>query len=201
MNEGGRRRPDMRVGFDARWYNDSGVGVYVSELVRALAASPRDFDLVVYEDPKNPLPDLETASCERIRLYSSKYSLAGQLELRRRGRQDKLDVFHSPFYAAPLTLSCPVVVTVHDLIPFLFQIYSWPKQSLVKLGYRVAAWRARHIVADSENTATDVRNILGVPKERISTIHIAAQSCFKPEGDERELEHLREKFGLTPPYV
>jgi glycosyltransferase involved in cell wall biosynthesis len=191
----------MRVGFDARWYNDSGVGVYVLELVRALAASAKDFDLIVYEDPSNPLPNMEGAGCERVPLYSPKYSFAGQVELRQRARRDKIDVFHSPFYAAPLILSCPMVVTVHDLIPFLFPIYPWPKQWLVKMGYRMAARRAKHILADSRNTATDVHNILGIPEARISTIHIAAQSCFKPEGDERELERLKEKFGVRPPYV
>src|SRR5262245_32956242 len=191
----------MRVGFDARWYNDSGVGVYVLELVRALAASARDFDLIVYEDPRNPLPDMEGAGCERVPLHSPKYSFAGQFELRQRARRDKIDVFHSPFYAAPLILSCPMVVTVHDLIPFLFPIYPWPKQWLVKMGYRMAARRARHILAVSRNTATDVRNILGVPEGRISTIHNAVQSCFKPEGDEQELQRLKKEYGVRPPYV
>jgi len=38
---------------------------------------------------------------------SAKYSLAAQFELRRRIRQDKLDVFHTPFYMMPLAAGCP----------------------------------------------------------------------------------------------
>src|ERR1700674_5138503 len=111
----------MRVGFDARWYNDSGVGVYVAELLRAMAQLPRDFELIAYEDPQSPVPGLAGLPIVRTQVRAPKYSISEQLELRRRSHHDKLDIFHSPFYVAPLGLNCPLVVTVHDLIPFLFR--------------------------------------------------------------------------------
>src|SRR5258708_2658681 len=124
----------MRVGFDARWYNDAGVGTYVAELLRALVRRA-DCELVVYENPGNLVPGLDGLTGKRISISSAKYSLAAQFELRRRIRQDKLDVFHTPFYVMPLAARCPVVVTVHDLIPFLFRIYPCPKRSIVKMQY------------------------------------------------------------------
>src|SRR5260370_28122281 len=117
----------MRVGFDARWYNDSGVGVYVAELLRAMtAAEQRRFELLVYENPLNPVPELEGARFVRVAVKARKYSLAEQLEFRTRAKQDRLDVFQTPVYAAPLALSCPVVVTSPHLIPILFPIYNLP---------------------------------------------------------------------------
>jgi glycosyltransferase involved in cell wall biosynthesis len=191
----------MRVGFDARWYNDSGVGVYVAELVRAVGASPRDFEFIVYEDPRNRIPGLEALAVERIPVQAPKYSVAEQFELTRRARLDELDVFHSPFFIVPVGVRCPVVVTVYDLIPFLFPMYPWPKEWMVKLGYRIAARRARHILVPSQNTARDIRMILRVPDERISSIHIAARSGFEADGGTGELERLKEKHAVRPPYV
>jgi len=191
----------MRVGFDARWYNDAGVGTYVAELLRALVRRA-DCELIVYENPGNLVPGLDGLTGRRISVRSAKYSLAAQFELRRRIRQDKLDVFHTPFYMMPLAAGCPVVVTVHDLIPFLFKIYAWPKQWMVKLGYRAAASWAAHIIADSQNTANDIQRILRVPAERITTVHCAApQDQFHPRANAGELQSLREKFGVQPPYV
>ena len=74
-------------------------------------------------------------SAQIVPIKAGKYSPLASLEFRRRTQQDKLDLFHSPFYVMPL-LECPVIVTVHDLIPFLFPIYPWPKQQMVKAGYR-----------------------------------------------------------------
>ncbi|HYL92817.1 MAG TPA: glycosyltransferase, partial [Alphaproteobacteria bacterium] len=153
------------VGFDARWYNRSGVGTYVAELLNALAPLQGDFRLLVYESPGNPVPGL--ANVERIPLAAGKYSPLGQIALWRRSRKDQLDVFHSPFYPVPVLASCPVVVTVHDLIPFLFDGSNRLKRPLVKAGYRLAVQKARGIICTSHQTASDVRRLLGVADDRI----------------------------------
>jgi glycosyltransferase involved in cell wall biosynthesis len=192
----------MRVGFDARWYNDSGVGVYVVELLRAMAAVGQPaFELIVYEDPRNRVPQLDGQPVSRMPVAAPRYSLAEQFELRRRARLDKLDLFHSPFYVMPLGLSCPVIVTLHDAIPFLFSIYSWPKSWMVKTGYRTAASRAQHIIAVSGNTANDIREILKVPEERITVVYNGTRECFQPVPGQSELVSLLEKFDVQSPYV
>jgi len=191
----------MRVGFDARWYNHSGVGAYVGGLLPGLAAVSRDIDLVVYADPGNPVPGLDRLPLTVIPVHAAKYSLGEQIELSRRARADKLDIFHSPFFAVPIGTSCPIVVTVHDLIPFLFRIYPWPKQAMIKMAYRMAALRARHVIADSENTARDVQCILGVPIERITAIHLAPGESFNHTQGHGDLESLEEKYAVRPPYV
>src|SRR6266852_5690824 len=99
----------MRVGFDARWYNDAGVGTYVAELLRALMRRG-DCELIVYENPGNLVPGLDGLTGKRVSVDAGRYSLAAQFEFRRRIRQDKVDVFHSPFYGMPLAAGCPVVV-------------------------------------------------------------------------------------------
>jgi glycosyltransferase involved in cell wall biosynthesis len=98
-------------------------------------------------------------------------------------------------------MDCPVVVTFHDLIPFLFRIYSWPRQEMVKMGYRAAARRAQHVIAVSDNTAKDIRKILSVPEERITVVHNGAAECFQPTQGHGDLDILRSKFGVYPPYV
>src|ERR1051326_5963881 len=121
----------MRVGFDARWYNGSGVGTYVAEIINALTDFRDDFDLVVFEHPDNPLP-IAASNVRRVPVLSSRFSLASQLEIRALCKSAQIDVFHLPYqYAAPLLLPCPLVITVHDLIPFLFRTRSWHKQMLV----------------------------------------------------------------------
>ncbi|HEY2115311.1 MAG TPA: glycosyltransferase family 1 protein [Candidatus Angelobacter sp.] len=189
----------MRVGFDARWYNKSGVGSYVAGLLPALARA--GCELVAYVDPENPVPALDELKLQIVPVRSGKYSPSSSLEFRRREKEDKLEVFHCPFYATPL-LKCPVVVTIHDLIPFLFPIYPWWKQKIVQAGYRRTARRAAHIIADSLATANDVHKVLDVPQKRISTVHLAADGeMFHPCADVREREQLRNKFGIEPPYV
>ncbi|MCU1286036.1 MAG: mshA 5 [Acidobacteriales bacterium] len=192
----------MRVGFDARWYNDSGVGTYVAELLKAMASLDRDFDLLIYEDPENLLPQMDGKSVERIPVSSGKYSLTGQIELAWRCKRDAVDVFHSPFYILPLAAPCTTVMSLHDLIPFLFEIHKEPKQSLVKAGYKVATHRSTHIVTGSKHTAGDVQSILQVPPEKVSVIQYAVSTAhFHANRNADELQYLEERYGIHPPYV
>jgi glycosyltransferase involved in cell wall biosynthesis len=192
---------NVRAGFDARWYNDSGVGVYVAQLLRAMGAS-REVDLVVYEDPRNPVPGLDGLAMERVPVTAPKYSLAEQFAFYGQARRDKLDVFHSPFYVVPVAVGCPVIVTFHDLIPFLFRIYSAPKQWMVKAGYRWAAKHSTRIIAVSQNTAADTERILKTPREKITAIlNAVSRDVFHPGDDEGELQALRREYGVGPPYA
>jgi glycosyltransferase involved in cell wall biosynthesis len=192
----------MRVGFDARWYNDSGVGTYVSELLKAMARLQRNFELIVYEDSGNQVPGLKELPVQRIVVRSGKYSPSAQFELAWRQRKDRLDVFHSPFYVVPLAVGCPIVVTLHDLIPFLFDVDSWPKRLTVKMGYRVTARRSAHVITVSAHTAQDVMEILGVPSGKITIVHNAVSpSEFHNGCDASELNYIQQRFGLRHPYV
>lgn len=193
----------MRVGFDARWYNDSGVGAYVAELLKALAPlQSEDFELVIYESPYNPVPDLPADGLDRVPVRSGKYSPSSHLEFRSFVRVDHLDVFHTPFYPIPLKLPCPVVVTFHDLIPYLFPVGNFLKRLLIKQGYRIAAAQSWHIITVSQHTAADVQRILRVPPEKITAIHNAASSeHFHPQKSPTEKSQIAERFGIRMPYV
>lgn len=202
----------MRIGFDGRWYNDSGVGTYVAELLKALVLlqsrvqpdGPSDqesFDLLVYEDPKNPVPALPEGRVTRIALSSGKYSLAAQIELKRRCALDQIEVFHSPFYPVPLNVRCPIVVTIHDLIPFLFRTDHVLKRFAVRCGYRISAKRSRRIIAVSSHTANDIQRILGIPAAKITAVPNGVSRDFHPAGDPEEVKYLAEKYGICPPYI
>ena len=193
----------MRIGFDARWYNGSGIGTYVAELLKAMLSlrSP-DLDLVIYEDPKNRIPGLAEDVARRVELSAGKYSLAAQMELSHCSERDCIDVFHSPFYPIPLRVRCPVVVTLHDLIPFLFRTANPLKQFLIKRGYRIAAARSSEIIAVSHHTEADIKRTLHVPAEKITVVHNAvSDENFYSKRDPSEIQYLADEYGIRPPYV
>lgn len=192
----------MRIGFDARWYDHSGVGNYVSDLLQAMETVGGKMGIILYEDPKNPLRHIAGDHIRKVSVHAGRYSVLEQFELAKRCRADALDVFHSPFYIAPWIAPSPVVVTIHDLIPFLFDIYSSPKQKLIQLGYRLAVKKAARVIVDSESTSRDLNHILGVPREKIRVVHLAtSRQHFHPEQNPDELEYLFARYGVRQPYV
>jgi glycosyltransferase involved in cell wall biosynthesis len=192
----------IRIGFDARWLNDSGVGSYVASLLEAFGQlEDEDFEVVVYESATNPVP-VDSPRLKKQVIKASKYSPAEQVELVYRCQRDEIDVFHAPFYLVPILAPCPVISTIHDLMAFLFPLYGFTHQKIVRAGYRVAAWKSHRIIAVSQRTLEDMVSILHVPREKIRRVYNGySKAMYHANRDAGERGYLRDRYGITEPYA
>jgi glycosyltransferase involved in cell wall biosynthesis len=93
---------------------------------------------------------------------------------------------------------CPVVVTVHDLIPWA---YGGPRM----LGERVRYWagkrllaRAELLLAVSRSSADDAIRLASVPPDRIRVVPEGVDPAFHPRPDARA--EAAQRWGLARPY-
>lgn len=70
-----------------------------------------------------------------------------------------------------------VVTTIHDLHPFLPGTKSLP---LLKTAIRISADWSDHIIADSEQTKSDLMRIFGTPAEKITVVSLGIDEKFRP---------------------
>jgi glycosyltransferase involved in cell wall biosynthesis len=64
----------------------------------------------------------------------------------------------------------------------------------------LAVRRADHILADSHATQADLVALLNVPPERVTTVHLAADSAFRPLPEE-ETRRILAQYSLQPGYL
>ena len=102
-----------------------------------------------------------------------------------------------PYWGSPWWRPCPIVVTVHDLIPLLLPLY---RGGLLQRAYTGlvsrTARRADAVLTDSEASRRDIIEHLGIPPERVHAIHLAAEERYRPVHDPAELARVRAKYGL-----
>jgi glycosyltransferase involved in cell wall biosynthesis len=119
------------------------------------------------------------------------------MELRRR----PVDLLHVQ-YTAPPFAPCPVVATIHDLsfehLPETFKRRSWMQ---LRLTVRRTARRATHVIASSEHTRRDIVETYQVAPERVSVVPLAAAPQFQPVRDARELQRVRDVYGIAGDYI
>jgi glycosyltransferase involved in cell wall biosynthesis len=101
-------------------------------------------------------------------------ALNGEI-VRRSLAQDPPDIVHETYYGergvAPH--SSQVVVTIHDMIHERFP-QLMPPHDLTARYKAAAARRADHIICVSQNTRTDVIDILGVCPDKVSVVYLAS---------------------------
>jgi glycosyltransferase involved in cell wall biosynthesis len=156
----------------------SGVGQYVTSLVRALlpSAARHEFTLLVLEED---VPLFSFASgAMRIEPVSERHRpplrdiLWHQAVLPRLVRRHGIEVLHVPSYRRMLARRpCALVSTIHDLAPFhLAGKYDPLRMFYGRVVARRLAARQDEIIAVSGATAGDVVSLFGVPAPRVTVI-------------------------------
>ena len=116
----------------------------------------------------------------------------------------KIDMLHTPYLCSPLLHgNCfKHIVTVHDVIPMVFrkyrgsylrQIYLWCAERQIN--------RADLIITDSVHSQTDIHKYLGIDKDRIKVITIAADPVFDITIEEKRMHEIKDKYTLPDSFI
>jgi glycosyltransferase involved in cell wall biosynthesis len=222
----------LRVAIDARQLWELGIGTYVRNLLGGLARAggpelaltlllpPRPWR-DVWCDPaaaRAGIPGAGPAgeasppaglgpglAIRTLELRTPKQSVAEQVEVPFRLLGHRLDLVHAPHYVAPLAVSHPLVITVHDVIHLLFPEFLGPaRRAIAGHLLALALRRARRVVVPSRRTADDIARLFPFAgrKLRVSSSGLSAAFAAGPPDREsvelwRATHALPERYGLA----
>ncbi|MCA9980759.1 MAG: glycosyltransferase family 4 protein [Anaerolineales bacterium] len=175
----------IKIGIDARlpFYQRGGISQYTLHLLPALAALDRensyvvghmgkDADSYVPDAPNFRRQDLLTPCHHRL----ERWALGVELAL----AQGRLTLWHSPDFIPPAFGVARRVITVHDLNFLHYPAYLTADSLRYYRGQiEWAVNTADHISADSEHTRQDLIHLLGVPPEKVTTVHLAVNPVYE----------------------
>jgi glycosyltransferase involved in cell wall biosynthesis len=115
-------------------------------------------------------------------------------------RPRRADVYHSPWLqGAVLRSPCPMVVTLHDLVPLKARGEYLRTGMRLQLRY-LAVQRAVRVIVPTEAVARDAVDRLGLDRKRIVVIPEAAAPAMYPRDDD-EVAAVREELRLPERYL
>lgn len=197
----------MRVGINAEPLFQrvaTGAGVYTLALSEALAKIGHADDIVLFHAAHALVPaDVEALPIRRCAFPHEREALyASWGEARRPAPQTvcgPLDVVHATGPTLPPGGAAALVATVHDLSPLRFpDRYPRGARLSLKRGLRFAAREADRIICPSHSTADEVRELLGVERDRL---RIVAHGVAMPDSDPDSARDFVARRGVTEPYI
>jgi glycosyltransferase involved in cell wall biosynthesis len=181
-----------------------GIGSYARGLIEGFAEleEPPQVSLLLSER-RDPPPEVGAGvvtAPRRIRLvHPTLQPIADTLLVARALAGSHADLYHAIEFGQPLRSRLPVVVTVHDLIPFVLpRDYRWVRRARV-LGLRLLR-HADAVIAVSEATRRDVVRLTGTSPGRITVIPEGISAAFRPAPPDA-VAALRSRLRLDRPYL
>jgi glycosyltransferase involved in cell wall biosynthesis len=181
-----------------------GIGSYARGLIAGFSelAAPPEVSLLLSQ--RRELPAEVSAGIRparrRIRVvHPTLQPVADTVFVARALRDADTDLYHAIEFGQPLRTRLPVVVTVHDLIPFIMpRDYPWVRRARV-LGLRLLS-RADAVIAVSEATRRDVLRLTGTAPERIRVIPEGIAPMFHAAAPET-VAAIRARLGIDRPFL
>jgi glycosyltransferase involved in cell wall biosynthesis len=181
-----------------------GIGTYLRGLLGGFEARGVSSEVgLLLERGASAPPDVTAAgfTIHRSRLRPLNRHLRptlDPLQVRRALSVDPPALYHAIEYAQPVFPPVPVVVTVHDLIPFVLPgQYPWMRRERALAMHQIR--HADAVIAVSRSTAADLQRIAGVDPGRVTVI---AEGVNPPRGmTDADLSALRVRLRLPARFV
>lgn len=192
----------MKIGLDGRLhaYAPGGISRYARRLAVELAAllPPGSLTLIQHRRETEPV---NAPGLRSLRAWTPPHHRWERWALGAELLPQRLDLLHSADFIPPAWGARRTIITVHDL-NFLYypQYLTAEARRYYNEQIRWAVARADALLADSYATQRDLVQLLGVPEERITVVHLAADEAFRPLPPEQTAAVLA-GYGLEPGYL
>jgi glycosyltransferase involved in cell wall biosynthesis len=199
----------MKIGIEAQRIfrpKKHGMDVVAIELIKNLQELDKTNEYFVFS--AGGVNDIFSATSNfHFKSFSSFiYADWEQLQLSRQLKKTNLDLLHCTANTAPLKLSLPLIVTIHDII-YLEKVdfRGTAYQNLGNLYRRFIvpkiAEKARLIITVSEFEKRNIVEKLNLPQEKIKVLYNGVSSQFNTDYPKEDVEEFRKAYGLPNQFI
>ena len=193
----------MRIGIDTRivHYSGGGIRAYTLHLLDALAALDQTTDYRVLHSRREARPSLPGSNFRPVSCWTPSHHRFERWAFGAEIARLRCDLLHSPDFIPPANGYRRSIITVHDLTFLHYpEFLTAESQRYYNGQIEWAVQRADHILADSHATKRDLAALLGVPDEKVTVVHLAADSAYRPLPED-EVRRVLAEHELGPGYL
>ncbi|MBU0668298.1 glycosyltransferase family 4 protein [Patescibacteria group bacterium] len=194
----------MKIAIDIKGADKekTGKGWYTYNMVDQLLKLDNFNQYLLYtNNKKNPFPDAKNAQIKCVEDESVKWHYKVLKDL----QMEKVDLFFAPTsYIIPAFApkSLNVIITVHDLVAFLFPATHKAKATIIeRLTLKKALKKAKKVFVVSENTRKDLLKRFDYPQQNIHLTPCAPSDFFRTKVSLEDLEAFIAKMKLPEKFI
>lgn len=198
----------MKIGIDARLWNQTGVGRYIRNLVENLQEIDKTNQYTLFVRSEDKVK-IKNSNFKIVATDIPWHSLKEQLKFPGILNKYNLDIIHFPYYSVPVFYNKPFVVTIHDLIPLHFptgkaSTLPFPFYNLKFVGFKFvvskAVRKAKKIIAPSNFSKEDIVKNLKISSSKIEVVYEGVDKALISNVEQEEIRNYFLYIGNAYPH-
>lgn len=201
----------MRVGIEAQRLfrkKKHGMDIVALELIKNLHSLQSNLDFVVFVKKGEDSACLsQVKGVEVIELPNAPYPIWEQIILPLAVKKHKVNLLHCTSNTAPLFLSVPLIVTLHDII-YLEKNTKTSTSFYQRFGNYYRAWivpkiakKAAKLITVSQFEKQNIDRFFGFKNNHVQCIYNGVGAHFKHELDQESLAACKQKYQLPEHFI
>jgi glycosyltransferase involved in cell wall biosynthesis len=203
----------MRIGIEAQRIfrkEKHGMDFVAIELIRHLQRIESEHQFYVFINEGEDSSCIQETENFKIVVFSAAYFIWEQCLLSKKVKEYKLDLLHCTSNTAPLFLSVPLVVTIHDIIYFeSYPLFQSGYTSYQRFGnmyrrwlvYRLVYKAAKIITVSNFERDNFIMHFAGLDMRKLHTVYNGVSDHFRPQSSKSQEEEVRQVYGLPGRFV
>ena len=170
----------MRIGIDARLYGETGIGRYISNLIREIEILEKENEYIIFlTDEGSRLYSPKNNNFKKWILNVKWYSFEEQIYGLKEFWQARLDLLHVPHLNVPVLYNRKLVVTIHDLTMSNFTTLQ-NKGGMIPVEYKKMAYeyvlktavtKSKRVITPSAAVADDLVRKYSIKPDKITVTY------------------------------
>lgn len=201
----------MKIGIEAQRIfrkKKHGMDMVALELIRHLQQVESEDEFVVFVKPDEDSACLqESKNVKIVNVKSAPYPVWEQVLLPAAAKKEGVDLLHCTSNTAPLFMSMPLVLTLHDII-YLEKLNIKEGTTYQKFGNLYRRWnvpaiagKAKAIITVSEYERQKILAHFKMPENKVHTIYNGVGNHFCKITDKGLLTQAKEKYQLPDKFI
>ena len=180
-----------------------GIGMFTRSLVTALLdLDDRNEYVLFYRAPADMGGFNRRRNVREVLVTAPTKALWDQVGMPIAAARAGVDVLLHTKFTVPLLARCKTMMIAHGASWFTHpELYGRLDVLYIRLMMPRYCRRADAVLSNSRLTTDDFVRFLGVPREKLATIHAAADPRFQPIADDAEGQRIRDRYGLPERFL
>lgn len=203
----------MNIGINGRYIQRkilTGIENYIFNLILNLKKTDKVNNYFIFFEKDRKIPDEFCCSTDNFKTVIPDFPTKNEIQriflnqflMNSYIRNEKLDLFHEPFFASQFFKNCPTIITIYDISYYIHpEFFNFKTRMYFNFLVPRSIKRSDCIITISDSAKKDIVDYLKIDPDKIEVVYAGCDPFFHKINDEAGADKIKVKYKIFKDYI